>query len=384
LIAQNPSWENTAREARYRFLVKIARQVKAPVIAVGHTLDDQSETVLMHLIRGCGFRGLSGILPKREVLPDTAIKLIRPLLNLTRPELLRFLKSQKQAYRIDATNLSPHTGLRNRVRLKLLPALAQYNPRIKKHLCQLGLMAHEIYRYLEKITRRYCPRQQDFIRLKTFKRIPPVFRIPVLDKLLKNTGGNPQELTSEHYQAICALALATVDKRLPSNKAIRYLDLPGNIKARIDAQSLRFIKAPPASSSARIIKPGVINIPGKTYLPQYHLTVTTQKLNSRKGLLGQFSRTKTAYAELFDWAQLTLPLKIRYRLAGDKFIPLGVSGQQSLKKFFINHKIPRAQRASIPLVTSGNRVIWVVGYRMSERVKINSQTKQLLMIKVHK
>jgi tRNA(Ile)-lysidine synthase len=93
LIAQNPSWENTAREARYRFLVKIARQVKAPVIAVGHTLDDQSETVLMHLIRGCGFRGLSGILPKREVLPDTAIKLIRPLLNLTRPELLRFLKS---------------------------------------------------------------------------------------------------------------------------------------------------------------------------------------------------------------------------------------------------------------------------------------------------
>ncbi|MCX5906677.1 MAG: tRNA lysidine(34) synthetase TilS, partial [Deltaproteobacteria bacterium] len=127
--------QEAAREARYQFLAEIARDQKASRIALGHTADDQAESIIMRFLRGSGSRGLSGIPPVREGV------IIRPLIETWRSEIESFLRERKFSYRIDASNQSTHF-LRNRVRHELLPVLQEYNPRVRQTLVQMA----EIFR----------------------------------------------------------------------------------------------------------------------------------------------------------------------------------------------------------------------------------------------
>src|SRR3989339_2008737 len=124
------SLEEAARKARLDFFLDTAKRIKADKIALGHTLDDQAETVLMRLLRGSGLLGLSGILPKRDILGFTVI---RPLLGIKRKEIENFLKAKRIIPRVDASNLD-QAYFRNRIRHKLLPGLEKYNPNIKEVL----------------------------------------------------------------------------------------------------------------------------------------------------------------------------------------------------------------------------------------------------------
>ncbi len=143
-LSNQGSLEEAARKARLDFLFEIARKVKAKKIVLGHNLDDQAETVLMRIVRGSGLMGLSGILPKRSM---GRVTIIRPLLEISRNEIERFLKKKKIAPRIDATN-AVEVYFRNKIRHRLLPQLKTYNPNIKKVLANMAENVALDYEYL--------------------------------------------------------------------------------------------------------------------------------------------------------------------------------------------------------------------------------------------
>ena len=143
-LRENDNLENVARKIRYGWLAKVAREVHAPFVATGHTADDQAETVLHRLLRGTGLKGLRGIAARRILVPG--IELIRPLLGVTRAEVLAYLEEEGQVYREDASN-NNRNYTRNRIRHELLPYLVQhYNPAIASILGRLAEQAAQAYR----------------------------------------------------------------------------------------------------------------------------------------------------------------------------------------------------------------------------------------------
>jgi tRNA(Ile)-lysidine synthase len=145
--ADQDNLEGAARKIRYEWLTAIARQRNAQWVATGHTADDQAETVLHRLLRGAGIEGLAGIRARRVLA--AGIDVIRPLLQVTRAEVLDFLRAEEAPFREDRSNLDLRFT-RNRIRHQLLPALAQqYNPSIASILCHLAQQADEVYREIE-------------------------------------------------------------------------------------------------------------------------------------------------------------------------------------------------------------------------------------------
>jgi tRNA(Ile)-lysidine synthase len=144
--------EAVARRERYRFLADVAEKYQIGCILTGHTADDQAETVLLRLIRGCGLRGLRGIPPRRQLSPDLEVR--RPLLTIRRDEVLEFLRQLGQDYRCDSSNRDPRL-LRNRVRQELIPLLqTRFHPRVANQLVQLAEQAASHYRLLRRRARR--------------------------------------------------------------------------------------------------------------------------------------------------------------------------------------------------------------------------------------
>jgi len=139
--------ESVARRIRYTWLTDVARQEGVPLVATGHTADDQAETVLHRLLRGTGLRGLRGIAPRRELEPDIAV--IRPMLRVTRAEVLAYLEAEGQPFREDQSNHDMRYT-RNRIRHELLPYLTErYNPAVASVLGRLAEGAHEVFEWYE-------------------------------------------------------------------------------------------------------------------------------------------------------------------------------------------------------------------------------------------
>jgi tRNA(Ile)-lysidine synthase len=144
--AQGDNLEATARRVRYDFLARVAQAARSGWVATGHTLDDQAETVLHRLIRGSGLRGLRGIAPFRELVPG--VRLVRPLLTVSRREVIEYLHAIGQAWREDETNRDP-AFTRNRIRYELLPLLRTFNPGIADVLGRLACQAEETFAEIE-------------------------------------------------------------------------------------------------------------------------------------------------------------------------------------------------------------------------------------------
>ncbi len=145
--ASGDNLENAARRARYDFLARVARETQAAWIATGHTLDDQAETVLHRLIRGSGLRGLRGIAAKRELV--AGIALLRPMLNVSRSDVIEYLQTIGQPWREDTTNRDS-AFTRNRIRHEALPLLRTFNPAIAETLARTAMQADEVYDHIEK------------------------------------------------------------------------------------------------------------------------------------------------------------------------------------------------------------------------------------------
>ncbi len=236
--AKNISVEEAARETRYKFFNEAAGRIGAAVIATGHTLDDQAETVLMRLIKGASLKGIVGISPSRD---EGSLRLIRPLIELEKPEIVNYLDENDIPYRIDSSNLEP-VYFRNVVRAEIIPFLEKYNPRLKRVLSNLAEHLREDFEYIagektrirNEISRKAGSGVE--IKLKDIAVQPRAIQKEILRDSLVRAGGEVKKLSFRHWKEVEGLI-----RRKNSGNAV---DLPGSVRAKRTESSLIFSKLP--------------------------------------------------------------------------------------------------------------------------------------------
>lgn len=230
------STEEVARDQRYKFYFKAVERVKATVIATGHTLDDQAETILMRLIKGSSLKGLVGISPVRE---EAACRIIRPLIELEKNEITQHLDDSGISYRIDHTNLEP-IYFRNVVRSEIMPFLQKYNPRLKRVLSSLAEHLREDFEFISrekarvgrKIARIKAGRVE--IELKDIAVQPRAIQKEILRDSLENAGGEVKKLSFRHWKEI--------ENLIRHKRKGNSVDLPGGVRATRNSRTLEFYK----------------------------------------------------------------------------------------------------------------------------------------------
>jgi len=234
-LAGNLSTEEVLRHRRYKFFIKSAKSIRAKIIATGHTLDDQAETVLMRVIKGSTIKGLTGIPPKGE---HGGIRVVRPLIEIEKSRIVDFLDENSIRYRLDRTN-TEERFLRNAIRKRILPFLEKYNPRLKRSLALMSESLREDRQFIEDRKRLETIKTKKngkrlSIALKDIVVQPKALRREIVRDALANSGGNIKKLTFRHWQ--------DVDTFLKHKRNGQSIDLPGGVMIKRDNLRITFEK----------------------------------------------------------------------------------------------------------------------------------------------
>ncbi len=365
-IPRGMSPEDYYRRERYRFLDRVAADRGANKIAMGHHLQDQAETVLLNILRGSGLDGLKGFLPMRDR------KYIRPLIDVTRQDIIASLKEAGVDFREDSTN-SSHVYLRNRLRGDLIPLLQKkYNPRIEQNLARMAEIVRRdddwISGHVDLILTspriQYQQNQASF-SAEYFKSLHEALGFRLVKALLEGLSPEGRGFSSSHIQAVVDLVISS-----PSGKIIT---LPYCIRVQKEYDRVILCsKIQPRTMDYEypLIIPGVVDLKERKI-----------KLSARRGDLKDidFNCVDRVY---FDEDKIEEPLLIRNRRSGDWFEPLGTNGSQKIKKLSIDRKVPGGERESIALLADNNSIIWIENMHISERVKVTHETKNVLILEI--
>ena len=364
-------FESEARRARYDWLTEVARQRGASVIAAGHTSDDQAETILHRVIRGTGPRGLAGIPARRELSSSPRLTLVRPLLRISRQEVRSFLAAMQQPYREDVSN-ADMSRTRARIRHDLLPKLAaEYNPQVGRALLRLGSLAsasaRAIETHLREIERSAVITQSpDAIVLKHgfLINVPLYQRAEILRRLWRKAGWPQAGMSESRWRRLAVLV---------KNDAVPRID----VGARVEVSTEQFflvLRRRVAASSSRaphVLEPIPLTVPGLTAVPWAAGAIDAQIESGLDRIMD----------ETIDLDAISLPMLARVAVAGDRFEPLGMGGQSMpLADFFRGRHLDRRERSRVPLVCDQGGIIWVVGHRIADRVKVSENTRRKLRL----
>jgi tRNA(Ile)-lysidine synthase len=371
------SFEQAARELRYHFLGEVARSVGAATVVVGHTADDLAETVLQHIIRGSGLHGLRGM---TELSPwpwpreSPGLRLFRPLLTCTKADTAFYCQELGKEFRDDPANYLPRFT-RNRIRHHLLPLLAEeYNPRITDSLVRLARTAALELDFLEKQTDEAwagvvegdAGPNTDVIRLR---RSALVSLHPALRRLLLRRGytylrGNARRLQESH--------LVNMEELATTGSSGRRVELPGGICLDSTHESLVLSKGievgqcPYPAWRGELFLTLPTSVGAETIIRGPGWQMTARLLERVHLDSNAFGDEHTA---LLDRNSLEGEVRLRTRLPGDRFQPLGMTQEKKLQDFFIDAHVPRHWRDAVPLLVCEQRIAWVVGYRIAEWAK---------------
>jgi tRNA(Ile)-lysidine synthase len=359
------SLEEAGRAARYAFLHQLAAQYRAHAIALAHHADDQAETVLMRLLRGAGASGLAGIAPK------TGNGLIRPLLGITRGEIETYLQARGLAFRTDSSNADT-SFLRNRVRHELLPYLATFNPAVRDRLVATAaaLAADEVL--LEAVTDAAFARYGKIsagevtLCLSGLAQEPAGVRLRLYRRAIFLVKGDLARLGSRH--------LHDIDRLVFSANPSGSLDLPDDIRVARDYARIFFNSAQERVEhrlpETFLAGPGEYFIPGCGRIMVEEAFFPGPAVEIPPGI---------AY---FDAEAVPFPWLVRAFNAGDRIIPLGMTGHKKVKDIFIDMKVSLERRYRIPLLFSGDRLIWVCGLRVSAETRVTERTVRVLRAEI--
>jgi len=379
------SLEETARGERYKFLETAAKKVGANIIVVGHTADDNAETILHRIIRGTGILGLNGMRPKRRLNSLSMMTLVRPLLFSWREDIIAYLKETNLSYRCDSTNLEKDK-FRNRIRMELIPILEKgYNTGVKESLIRLGEVATQNYDFLksqaeglfekiflngERVGKSF---KEVILDIPSLKKVPTVLQQMIIREAMVRLDIPLKEFGYKQYEDILDLIGS---EKTSINKSVKdYLHVS------IEDNKLHLFCGGYHAQEKRILEEVKLQVPGETKLEGLGYKIKMEAREIKNGFLEKFKQNKTKYDEAVDFDALSMPLTVRMRREGDRFWPLGSLGIKKLKIFFINNKIPRMERNTIPIVAMNDQPIWVVGYRLDNRIKITERTKKMLIMK---
>jgi tRNA(Ile)-lysidine synthase len=370
------SIEDIARDLRYAFLERAADRLGADAIAVAHSLDDQSETFLLRLVRGSGSRGLAAILPR-------AGRVIRPLLEIPRADLRAYASQRALAFRDDPSNRDLSIP-RNRVRHELIAYLErEFNPGINRVLAREASLARADEDYLQReaidlADRIVLPTTGGQIEIDAvaLRSLHPALASRVARHALASRASG-RFVGSHHVERLLQLAEASVGTAidLPGQRAIRQRDaiVLGSPSPRIGRERRQW------ANSFRIL----LSIPGEVTLDNHGWVVSASRLDGRdrgSGFGPARGPEVTIAADL-----LTLPLAIRSRQHGDRFRPIGLGHRKKLQDFLVDRKIPRETRDSLPLVVDGeDRIVWVVGETVAEDFRVTEPARGVILLKARR
>jgi len=373
--------EEAARKYRYKFYLETAKKFKVNKIALGHNVDDQVETVLMRFLRGTGLEGLRGIPPVRG-------KIIRPLIECSREEIEEYCRENKIEYRVDSSNKEV-VYFRNKIRLELLPLLSEgYNKNIKDIMLRLRSIVSEVSAYLNQETEllfkevaRRESSEMVIIDLKKFTSLPLALKRRIIRKSIEVVKGNLYSISFAHNNKILKLTEYQLGEK--------EIYLPDNLMAKKIYNKIMICKNKVSKDQTEEIPTPWeydVLIPGKTEIKSLGIKVEIKKLDStdiKSSLCFNRKKSKGEFLEFIDYNKVKPPIKLRNRRSGDKFYPLKMKGLKKVKDFFIDNKIPKSHRDLIPiLVDNEDQIIWIMGMRLDDRVKINPDTKKVLYIKI--
>lgn len=364
------SIEDAARSLRYAFLAREARRTGASVVATGHTLSDQAETLLLHIARGSGADGLAGMRPRSKWPIGRGPYLARPLLCLTRREIEHYCNDLGLDPRNDDTN-QQLTATRNRIRLRVLPELQAVNPRIAEALARLASTSARDADYLDDVARgtlaalATSDRHHLTLRRDGLRALAPAISTRVIRAAIERVAGSGADIEMTHVEAILALVL--VDKR-----PVR-LSLPGTVTVQSDSTSIHFLECPPATQ-ARVPEANIA-VPGTTTAGAWtihcELVARPATFAPRTPLEAYLSPRLTA-----------TKLLLRSRRNGDHLRPLGLGGEKKLQDILVDSKIPVRERDRVPLICDETGILWVAGHCLDERARVLESDRQALRITV--
>ena len=383
------SLEEGGRAARYRFFGRAARRLGCTVIATGHTADDRAETVLLHLFRGTGLDGLAGIPARRPLHSDRPTpEVIRPLIDVTRAEVLAYCAGHGLQPRQDVTNESP-AFLRNRIRGELLPMLeAEYSPALHRHLLRLADLAAEDTALLNACALELLRAADSPPRITASLRLSRA----VLTEAPRALARRALRLAMQSLQPGPPPELAAVDRLLSLARGERpgFVLPGGKIEARATTEALILEPAGPTPP----FEPWEalpLAIPGVTPLPWTRGVLTARVLGVGCWMLASdgpvLRRDPTSDTQhltpnqaLLDRARLTGPLMVRPPRPGDRIQPLGMAGHRKLQDLFTDRKVTRGARRRLPVVCDAEKMVWVAGHCVSEAVKVTPETTTALLL----
>ncbi len=378
------SLEAAARQARYRFLFKKAEEKDAQAVAVGHTADDQVETVLMNLIRGSGLDGMRGM-DYRIILRDfsTSIPVIRPLLSFWRTEVEQYCQENGIQPLQDVTNRSVEFT-RNRVRLDLIPKLQEYNPQIKNRLWTMSRVVNDHLRVvkpvIEKTFQEVCvdrfQGQWLTFSAKRLRELPEALLSLVLREAVKDI-----KPTSEN---IDWQSLNLAIKEIQSGRRSGIIQLGDGIELLFaqnwiylkDESSNPFSGGYPsilADKAFVLAGEGELNLGGEWFLKAELIQVVEVPSTWKDNL----------FEAWLDAQKVHFPLQVRVWRRGERFRPLGMRiGSVKIADFLTEKKVPRPLRSQYPVVVSGDQVVWLPGLQIADQARITPDTRHVLHLKL--
>jgi tRNA(Ile)-lysidine synthase len=389
------SFEKGARELRIQKLIEVSEKNHIDKIATGHNADDNIETFFMHLLRGAGARGLSGIKP-------VAGKFIRPLIDIPGEDIISYLAREKISYCVDRTNIES-IYFRNRIRNILVPFIVKnFGNSFKKILLRTLFILKDEDDFLNDYSSRRI-KKIAYIKKDSNNKNTVLVKIsvPELNKestaiqrrivmlLIEMINGNLEDISFKNIDDILKICIpggeskaAQPDINLQALKIGDYLYFINNKYKKLlpgEFKNLFSKKVNMEEKKGRnkkiIVKPGVNMV-----LKDYNLTLSSTLLKYDSGKI-ELKEIKGSEA-LIDYSKVKPPIFIKNWEAGDKFYPLGMDKEKKLQDFFVDNKIPIHLKSSIPVFMDREKIIWVGGYRIDDRVKITGNTREILHLKL--
>ena len=369
------SFQEAGRILRYRFLESTLERIRGTKLALGHTADDQVETLLINLLRGSGLRGLAG-------MPETRGAVIRPLIDCTRAEIEAYLEDRNLDYRVDTSN-ADNKYLRNRIRHELLPVLKTFNQNIASNLQETVKIIRDDDQCLTDQARLLyseiavpLANEGDGVELDIvkFHQQPLAYKKRLVRQAIYQVQGNLRRITARHIQKILEL--------FDDSRVEKKINLPGQLIAVVGREGVKLRKSPESRSRARLSGQTCSNttelvIPGATRIGDIDLNLHAKLLSSNNWKEPDNHPDRA----FLDFEKTGPAIHARFFRPGDRFVPLGMTGRKKLKSFFIDEKIPRKQRESIPILTTRTGdIIWIYGKRISEKFRVTEKTIKILVI----
>lgn len=340
------SLEEAGREARYSFYKEVLEKSNSNKIALAHNKDDQIETFMFRLTRGTGLSGLEGIATKRD-------RYIRPISEIYKSEIVNYLDENNISYCIDSTNLE-NEFTRNSIRIDLIPFIEKrYNPKFKDKIFSLIEEIRDINIFIEKEIEQFS--YNETINIESILKFPKSIRGKILSKYLYKYG------------------LEVNRKKISLIESI--LEKGGSQEISLDSQYIlkkeyNMLKIQKINIIKNNIEEVTFTIPNKIKYGDYIIEAEYVERGEQN--------KNCFYTNL----KLGDTLIVRGRKDGDKIIPTGMKGEKKLKEIFINEKIGKEKRDSIPLIVHNDNIVWIAGVRGNE--KYNSTEKRCIKLSVRR